>query len=154
MKKMKTIKRDTATRQHEDAGKSANRIWFLISAVLVSTLLNLACTPRAFEKPNVAAPSSPATAEDKLSDFQNELEKMRTANLQFIFVFRRTDGAAFNSEDKKFLKANLPFYNRLVRADDDRAIIVGSNYKFPPESLEALETRFKVEGSATQNLMP
>ena len=70
---------------------------------------------------------------------------MRTADLQFIFVFRRKDTAAFDGEDKKFLRANLPFNNRVVLADDDKAVIVGSNYKFPPENLEALQAHFNLE---------
>lgn len=105
---------------------------------------NFACTPRSFEKPN-AAPPPPLTAEDKQASFQNELEKMKTADLQYIFVFRRKDGGAVDGEDKKYLKANLPFNNRVVLADEDKAVVVGSNYKFPPESMDALRAHFNVE---------
>jgi hypothetical protein len=120
---------------------------FFVFAVLLSVALSLACTPRSFEKPNVTAtpPASPATAEDKQASFQNELKKMKTADLQFIFVFRRKDDAEIDGEDRKYLKTNLPFYNRLVFTDDDKAVIIGSNYKFPPENLEVLRLRFKVE---------
>ena len=112
---------------------------------LCAFLLNFACTPRAFEKPNAAATPSSSTAEDKQANFQNELGKMRTADLQYIFVFRRKDAAVIDGEDKRFLKANLPFNNRVVLADEDKAVIVGSNYKFPPENLDALRIRFNVE---------
>jgi len=54
-------------------------------------------------------------------------------------------GGAFDGEDKKFLRASLPFNNRVVLADEDKAVIVGSNYKFPPENLDALRLRFNVE---------
>lgn len=70
---------------------------------------------------------------------------MRTANLQFIFVFRRKDGGGFDGDDKKYLRANLPTNNRVILADDDKAVIVGSNYKFPPENLETLRVRFNLE---------
>jgi hypothetical protein len=117
---------------------------FFISAVFLSSLLNFACTPRSFEKPNVAlTPSS--NAEDKQANFQSELEKMRIANLQYIFVFRRKDGIVIDSEDKKYLRGNLPFNNRVVLADEDKAVIVGTNYKFPPENIDALRQRFDVE---------
>lgn len=154
MKKIKTL---LAVMRHGDTAKKhptarslhlSSRITvagkrFLIFAGLFSTLLNFACTPRSFEKPNVVAP--PSNAEDKQANFQNEVEKMRTANLQYIFVFRRKDAGAFDGENKKYLRANLPFNNRVVLADDDKAVIVGSNYKFPPENLDALRTQFNVE---------
>ena len=159
--KMKKIKTIAAPQQHSNAKKKqkaegrrrkagkfggANRLW--VFGVFFSILLNFACTPRSFEKPNAAAPP-PLTAEDKQTSFQSELEKMKTADLQYIFVFRRKDNGAVDGEDKKFLKANLPFNNRVVLADEDKAVVVGSNYKFPPENLDALRTRFNVEDYST-----
>lgn len=81
---------------------------------------------------------------------------MRTPNLQYIFVFRRKDAAAFDGEDKKFMRANLPFTNRILLADDDKAVIVGTNYKFPPENLETLQSRFNLEdySAAEQTASP
>ena len=128
MSKMKTIKRQI----------KLISVWGLLAA-------SLACTPRSFEKTNAAAPASPTTVEEKLSDFQNELKKMRTADLQYVFVFRRKDGAAFDSDDKKYLKATLPTSNRIVLTDDDKAVIVGSNFKFPPENVEILQARFNID---------
>jgi len=152
MMKMKKIKRDAATSQQKPeakgkptAGNLAGRTRFAVNVVFLSTLLGFACTPRSFEKPNVAAAPTPSTVEEKQASFQNELEKMKTADLQYIFVFRRKDGGAMDSEDKKYLKTNLPFNNRAVLADEDKAVVVGSNYKFPPENLEVLRLRFNVE---------
>lgn len=119
-------------------------VWYFVCVVMLSTLLSFACTPRSFEKPKITAPT-PTGAEDKQSVFESELQKMRTANLQYIFVFRRKDGGAFDSDDKKYLRANLPFHNRLVLADEDKAVIIGSNFKFPPENTDALRMRFNVE---------
>jgi len=158
---MKRIKFDAATLRRGDAEKKqkaesrrrnlqrrfvgANR--FFVLGILFSTLLSFACTPRAFEKPKVAA--TPVAAEDKQAVFKSELEKMRTADLQYIFVFRRKDGSGFDGEDKKILRASLPFNNRVVLADEDKAVIVGSNYKFPPENLDALRARFDIEDYST-----
>ena len=125
----------------EKAFGGGNRI--LLGAFLFLSLLNFACTPRSFEKPNVAA--TPVAVEDRQANFQNEVEKMRTANLQYIFVFRRRDGGVVDGEDKRFLRANLPFNNRVVLADEEKAVIVGSNYKFPPENLDSLRARFNIE---------
>ncbi len=149
--KMKKIKRDAATRQQKPqangkaTGKFAGRTRFAVFVVFLSTLLSFACTPRSFEKPNVAVAPTPSTAEEKQASFQNELEKMKIADLQYIFVFRRKDGGAMDGEDKKYLKTNLPFNNRAVLADEDKAVVVGSNYKFPPENLEVLRLHFNVE---------
>lgn len=123
--------------------KKIKEVWFFACAAVLSTLLSFACTPRSFEKPKVAA--TPVAAEDKQAVFESELQKMRIADLQYIFVFRRKDGARFDGDDKKYLRANLPFNNRVVLADEDRAVIVGSNFKFPPENTGALQMRFNVE---------
>lgn len=139
--KMKKIK-SSFTRQKRKRF-ARNRMVSRFSILLCAVLLSFACTPRSFEKPKVAA--TPVAAEDKQAVFEGELEKMRTANIQFIFVFRRTDGGVVDGDDKKYLRANLPTYNRLVFADEDKAVIVGSNFKFPPENMDALQMRFKVE---------
>ena len=87
----------------------------------------------------------PPTAENKQAAFENDLQTLRTADLKYILVFRRTDGGAFDGEDKKYLKTNLPTTNRVIMTDEGKAFIVGSNYKFPPENLEVLRLRFTVE---------
>ncbi len=126
--KMKKIKRDLAG--------------FLILMCVVAA--GFACTPRSFEKP-AASSAPPSTAEDKRASFESDLQTMRTANLQYVFVVRRKDDAAFDGDDKKYLRATLPFNNRIILADEEKAFIVGSNYKFPPENLDALRLRFNVE---------
>ena len=159
---MKKIKTDAATvricnaekiqraegRRRKAEIEFVSKISFFACGVILSTLLNFACTPRSFEKPKVAAPP-PTAAENKQVAFESELEKMRTADLQYIFVFRRKDGTSIDGEDKRFLRASLPFNNRVVLADEDKAVIVGSNFKFPPENTDALRMRFNVEDHST-----
>ena len=71
---------------------------------------------------------------------------MKTAGFEFIFVFRRKDGAQFDGEDRKYLRANAPAEtNRFLATDDGKAFIAGSKYLFPPASLDALRLRFNVE---------
>ena len=139
--KMKKIKSSFKKLKPKQLFCNERACGFLI--LLCAVLLSFACTPRSFEKPKAAA--TPIAAEDKQAVFESELEKMRTADLQFILVFRRKDGAVFDVDDKKYLRANLPFYNRLVVADEDKAVIIGSNFKFPPENTDALRMRFNVE---------
>jgi hypothetical protein len=114
--KMRKIKMDVEKRRRhgiaptkrlDGSRQPAERIFiggnqFLVCTVFLSIILTFACTPRSFEKPNTAATPPPSTAEDRQASFQNELEKMKTANLQYVFVFRRTDGGAFDGEDKSF----------------------------------------------------
>lgn len=114
----------------------------LFSATLLLSA-NFACNYNSFEKPNVNAVT--ANVENQQSAFESDLQTLKTANLKYVFVFRRTDGGTFDGEDKKFLRTNLPTTNRVILTDEGKAFIVGSNYKFPPENLEVLRLRFNVE---------
>lgn len=71
---------------------------------------------------------------------------MRTANFNFIYVFRRKDGAAINAADKKTAVELIPpEMNRRKLADDGKAIIVGSNYRMASENLKLLEENFALQ---------
>lgn len=71
---------------------------------------------------------------------------MRTADFNFIYVFRRKDGKAMDANDKRFMAGNTPVEtNRRRLSDDDKAIITGSNYRFPPEVMKLLTDRFAME---------
>lgn len=118
----------------------------LLLPVLLS--VNFACNYNSFEKPNVNA--APPPVENKQAAYESDLQTMKTANLKYIFVYRRTDGGAFDGEDKKYLRTNLPTTNRIIMTDEGKAFIVGSNYKFPPENLEVLRLRFNVENFSAE----
>ena len=140
MKKIKNDREISSTRNFININR------FLIYTLFAVILFCSACNSRSVENINTAAPSVP---ENKQASFENDLQTMKTANLQYVFVCRRKDGGAFDGEDKKYLRANLPVTNRVILADEDKAVIVGSNYKFPPENLDALRTRFNVEDYST-----
>jgi hypothetical protein len=100
------------------------------------------------ESPSLKANKAVAnqTTENEIPSFERDLQTMRTANFDFIYAFRRKDGAAFDGDDRKFLRATAPPQtNRFVSTDDGRVFIAGSGYKFSPEILEALGKRFNVE---------
>lgn len=108
----------------------------------------IVCLNAACESPSLKANKAAAnnTAENKSDDFQSDLETMRTAKFDYIFVFRRKDNGVFDAEDKAYLKANSPAAtNRFILSDDDKAVIAGSSYEFPPANLEVLRQRFNVE---------
>lgn len=92
---------------------------------------------------NSGAKPTPADTVRPVNVFENDLETMRTANFDFIFVLRRKDGGKLDADDKKFIRMNSPeVANRLILSDDDKALIAGSNYPFPPEKLKPLQERF------------
>jgi len=131
----------------ENSGVLQKKYSVFLCAVLilifVPMFFNTACTPRSFEKPKTAVP--PAD-ENKLSAFENDLQTMKTAGFEYIFVFRRKDGGTFDGADRKYLRLNAPAEtNRFVSTDDDKAFIAGSKYLFPPPSLDALRMRFNIE---------
>jgi hypothetical protein len=114
----------------------------LIFGLIILALLNAACESPSLKKANRAAP----TPENKQTEFEKDLQTMKTANFEYIFVFRRKDGGTLDGEDKNYLKTNLPRdTNRVITSDDDKAVIAGSHFKFPPENLEILRNRFNVE---------
>jgi len=117
---------------------------------IVSSLVSYACNYAPL-KERRSAPTSAST--DPRPAVEQDLETMRTANFEYIFVFRRKDGGAFDSEDRKYLRANSPSEtNRFIATDEERAFIAGSKYKFPPESLEVLRMRFNVEDYSAQQV--
>ncbi len=111
----------------------------------VSAAFNFACASPSL-KANQSKPAANRQMENNLPSFENDLQSMRNANFDFIYVFRRRDGGALDSEDKKYLKANSPVAtNRFVLTDENKAAIAGSSYKFEPENLDSLQKRFVVE---------
>ena len=112
--------------------------------LILLTLLNFACVNQSLLKGNKNG--TVIVEENKVSDFETDLQSMKTADFDFIFAFRRKDGGVFDGEDKKYLRANTPTgTNRFVSTDENRAFIAGSRYPFSPENLEALRSRFLVE---------
>ncbi len=114
----------------------------LLVLLILLVSFNLACVSPSL-KANKAVNKLP---ENKPASFESDLETMKTAKFDYIFVFRRKDGGVLDSEDKAFLKANSPpATNRFILSDDDKAAIAGSGFEFPAENLETLRKRFDIE---------
>ena len=97
------------------------------------------------EKERETAPAErPSTPEPV--GVEADVAAMRTADFNFIYVFRRKDGGVLDSDDRSFMNANTPYeINRRKLADGGRALIVGSNYRFPAENFKAMKERFAFE---------
>ncbi len=105
---------------------------FAVSAILFS-----ACFPP--EEPN----ENGGANLPKLTDFQREVRSLKTADFDYIFVFKRKDGDALTADDKQFIKEKAHYAtNRFTLSEDGKAVFTGSNYKFEESSLEELKARF------------
>lgn len=132
---------------------AGQRISIILLLVAITTMA--ACGPnrRIMDSAKPAALPSPAANATPVSELERDLETMRTADFNFIHVFRRKDGAEFDAEDKKFLNANTPVeINRRVISDSGRALITGSNFRFPAENFKNLTDRFAFEDFSKSKL--
>lgn len=115
--------------------------------------LNFACEPASLKKTDASASKSSSansaaspTAEDNTESLEADLQTMRNADFDFVYVFRRKDGGALDGEDKKYLRANAPAAtNRFILSDGNRAAIAGSSYRFGWENLAKLGEHFAIE---------
>ena len=115
---------------------------------LVFLLIVLACQPSQTvlnDRQPTPEPSLAATPEIPVDDFQDRLKSVQTGGFDFIYALRRKDNGVFDSDDKRFLRENTPQANQLQLTSDGKAVIVGTNYLIPPENLDALKKRFKME---------
>jgi hypothetical protein len=145
------------TKREREKGKKGKRavgrilpikLFLLIAAAFFS----FSCQPNAaiLESSKNAtserANSLEAANNQPKNSFARDLETMRTANFDFIYVFRRKDGAPLDADDKKYVKLNSPTEtNRFILSDEDKAVIAGSKYKFAEQNLMALRDRFNIE---------
>jgi len=123
--------------------KKRKKIDFI--ALLILALVSFSCANQTILNSQPKPVPIPPSEQPKDS-FERALRGVQSGDFTYILVFRRKDGGAFDTEDKRFVKANTPAEtNQFVLTDDDRAVIAGSNYPFPPESLELLRERFNIE---------
>src|SRR5437588_12008158 len=80
-------------------------------------------------------PSAPGSATGSKSSFDRDLEEFRTAEFNYIYVLRRKDGGVIDAADKAVIRQQTAGANRRVSADDDKALIIGSNPQPTPETV-------------------
>lgn len=116
--------------------------------ILISVLAGFAisCGPNATVlndgKPTPVAAVEPTPVR---SDLEREMDDMRAAGFQSIYLIRRKDGKELNAEDRAFLKKRSEDANRRVSTDNGKAIIVGMNRPPVPENISAIYDKFAVE---------
>jgi hypothetical protein len=121
----------------------------ILSLVFFLALTSLSCAnQRILESSNnsmAETSSTPASAQAP-DDVRDNLGAVERMGFDFVYVFTRPDAGVFTGEDKMFLKDNSPSETNQWRlTKDGKTVIAATNYKFPPESLTILQTRFNVE---------
>lgn len=121
----------------------------VIFALLISIVGACGANQRILESANETANAArtPAiTIPPKLSSFEEDLQAMRNADFNFIYVLRRKDGAALDRDDKRFVAGVTPTeINRRRVADNSEWIILGSNFRLPEDVSKLLRGRFDFE---------
>ncbi len=119
--------------------KISNRVGLVTFLALFVVLLAPVGCNRSGSRGNEAAQNKP-------SAFERDLASVRRNNFRQVYVIARPDGGAFNPDDKAYLKTNMPVETTMrILTDEDRRLIVGTNFDFKPEHLAAINGRFKLE---------
>ena len=122
-----------------------------LTILLVALASGCGPNQRIIESSNTAEPSAERPSDGpnepaSTDSFEADVKSMRTANFNFIYVFRRRDGAALTQEDKRFMAAETPpEINRRKVSDAGKAVIMGSNFRVPPENLKRLTEKYVLE---------
>jgi len=86
-----------------------------------------------------------ANSQPSKTAFESELDQVRDAKFNFIYVLRRKDGGEIDAEDRGVIRLQTVDMNRRVSADEGRAFIIGSNFQLPPANLIEIYKRFSLE---------
>jgi hypothetical protein len=114
--------------------------------LLILALVGFSCANQTILNSSEPKSTPIPPSEQPKDSFERALRGVESGNFTYIFVLRRKDGAAFGGEDSKFIRANTPpGTNQFVLTDEDKTIIIGSNFPFSPENLKALGERFNIE---------
>lgn len=95
---------------------------------------------------NGDAPASSSPQRKPQTVFERDLEYVRTGSFSHIYVIARQDGGVIDKDDINYLTENTPpETNHRISTDEKRRVIIGTNFVFTPEHLDALRKRFIVE---------
>jgi hypothetical protein len=128
-------------------------------ALIVGTGVSCGPNQRIIEssQENTAATSQSVEANSTptVRTFDQDLTAMRTADFNFVYVFRRRDGGVFNPDDKAFISSTTPpEMNRKTLSDGGKAVIVGSNFRMPADILNVFKSRFVIEDHSKPESQP
>ena len=145
MRTLMIMMRRTRRGEEVKRRRGAGTLRFACSVFLFSSLVFVAACGANESILRSGKDASPQANAESKTTFARELEAMRTADFQFVYVLRRKDGGPIDAEDRVVIKLQTSTANRRVAADDDKAFIIGTNAPIPPLNMAALYARFAVE---------
>lgn len=113
--------------------------------IAITCLLASACGPDDRILKSGRETPAPSNVEASKPTFEKELDEIKSAGFTFVYVLRRKDAQKLDSDDRGVIRLQTADMNRRVTADDDKAVIIGSNYQIPPKNMLALLDRFAVQ---------
>ena len=113
--------------------------------ITIACVLASACGPDDRILKSGKETPTPSNVEVSKPTFEKDLDEIKSAGFTFIYVLRRKDGQKLDSEDRSVIRLQTVDMNRRVTADDDKAVIIGSNYQIPPKNMFVLFDRFAVQ---------
>ena len=121
-------------------------ILFLVAVAGIACGPNQRIMNSANENPPRAASTADVNTTPAPRTFEQDLEAMRTADFNFIYVFRRKDGGVLDADDRGFIGRTTPSeMNRRTVSDGGKAVIIVSNFRLPQDILNVFKERFVFE---------
>ncbi len=111
----------------------------------ISAALMLACGANESILKSGKETPQPVNSASTKDPVDKELDSMRTAGFQYIFVLKRKDGGKIDAEDRGAIKLQTADANRRRATDDGLAIVIGTNTPLAPEKMKALYDRFAID---------
>lgn len=127
--------------------KTRKKIKLVFFLTALAALATIACQPnQEILNSQPKATPVPANAPQQPGSFERALRGVESGDFTFIFVLRRKDGGELQDGDGRYIKSNSPpGANQFVVTDDNKTVIIGSNFPFSEENLEKLGERFDIE---------
>jgi hypothetical protein len=114
--------------------------------VLVAALLFSGCQRGGSNSQTNDSAATSSSPRKPQTEFERDLDYVRTGSFTYVYVIARPDNAVLNKDDITYLTENTPKEtNQRVATDGMRRVIIGTNFVFTPENLDALRKRFTVE---------
>ena len=85
----------------------------------MSIAATLSCSPNQRIVNSSADTPVPVNAEPVVITFEGDLQAMRNADFNYVYVFRRKDGGTIDADDKKFFHDFTPTHTNRRRLSDD-----------------------------------
>ncbi|MBK6723107.1 MAG: hypothetical protein IPG58_07445 [Acidobacteria bacterium] len=113
--------------------------------IAITCVLASACGPDDRILKSGRETPAPSNVEASKPTFEKELDEIKSAGFTFVYVLRRKDGQKLDAEDRGVIRLQTADMNRRITADEDKAVIIGSNYQLPSKNMMTILDRFAVE---------